>query len=98
MVEKLLLPFPLLSDPEGGVIRDWGVWNDADGGLAKPAIFAIRRDGSVGWSFTVRDFADRPTDDELFNLLRGGVLNGAGRSTFGVGAVGAVHEGRQGRR
>jgi len=54
------------------VIRDWGVWNDADGGLAKPAIFAIRRDGSVGWSFTGRDFADRPTDDELFNSLRGG--------------------------
>ncbi len=44
MVDKLLLPFPLLSDPEGRVIRDWGVWNDADGGLAKPAIFAIRRD------------------------------------------------------
>jgi len=72
MVDKLLLPFPLLSDPEGRVIRDWGVWNDADGGLAKPAIFAIRRDGSVGWSFTASDFADRPTDDELFNSLRGG--------------------------
>ncbi len=72
MVEKLLLPFPLLSDPEGRVIREWAVWNDNDGGIAKPSIFAIREDGSIGWAYVGRDFADRPTDDELFNSLRGG--------------------------
>jgi len=72
MVDKLLLPFPLLSDPEGKVIKEWGVWSDADGGIAKPAIFAIRSDGSLAWKYVGRDFADRPTDDELFNSLRGG--------------------------
>ncbi len=72
MVEKLLLPFPLLSDPEGRVIKEWGVWNDNDGGIAKPSIFAIRKDSSIGWAYVGRDFADRPTDDELFNSLRGG--------------------------
>ncbi len=72
MVEKLLLPFPLLSDPEGRVIKAWGVWSDDDGGIARPAIFAIRRDGSLAWRYVGRDFADRPTDDELFNSLRGG--------------------------
>ena len=71
MVAKLLLPFPLLSDPEGRVIKEWGVWNDGDGGIAKPAIFAVRRDGSIGWTYVGRDFADRPTDDELFDSLRG---------------------------
>ena len=35
MVEKLLLPFPLLSDPEGRVIKEWGVWSDTEGGIAK---------------------------------------------------------------
>ena len=72
MVEKLLLPFPLLSDPEGRVIKEWGVWTDGEGGIAKPSIFAIRGDGSVAWEYVGRDFADRPTDDELFNSLRGG--------------------------
>jgi hypothetical protein len=36
MVEKLLLPFPLLSDPEGRVIKAWGVWTDGEGGIARP--------------------------------------------------------------
>jgi peroxiredoxin Q/BCP len=72
MVDKLLLPFPLLSDPDGRVIKEWDVWNDNDGGIAKPSIFAIRSDGSIGWAYVGRDFADRPTDDELFNSLRGG--------------------------
>jgi peroxiredoxin len=72
MVEKLLLPFPLLSDPDGRVIKEWDVWNDNDGGIAKPSIFAVRSDGSIGWAYVGRDFADRPTDDELHNSLRGG--------------------------
>lgn len=72
MVAKLLLPFPLLSDPEGRVIKERGVWSDGDGGIAKPAIFAIRSDGSLVWKYVGQDFADRPTDDELFDSLRGG--------------------------
>jgi peroxiredoxin len=72
MVEKLLLPFPLLSDPDGRVTKEWGVWNENDGGIARPAIFAIRRDGSLAWKYIGRDYADRPTDDELFVALRGG--------------------------
>ena len=73
MVEKLLLPFPLLSDGDGRVIKEWEVWNDGDGGIAKPAIFAIRTDGALAWKYVGRDYADRPTDDELFDSLRGGV-------------------------
>ncbi len=72
MVDKLMLPFPLLSDPEGRVIKEWGVWTDAEGGIARPSIFAIRKDGSIGWEYIGRDFADRPSDDELFDSLHGG--------------------------
>ena len=72
MVEKLLLPFPLLSDPEGRVIKEWDVWTDADGGIARPSIFAVRGDGSIAWRYVGTDFADRPTDDELFSSLQGG--------------------------
>jgi peroxiredoxin len=72
MVDKLLLPFPLLSDPEGRVIKDWDVWSDADGGLARPSIFAIKKDASIVWRYVGVDYADRPTDDQLFEWLRGG--------------------------
>ena len=72
MVGKLLLPFPLLSDPEGRVIKAWGVWTDAEGGIAKPSIFAIGKDGTIVWTYVGRDFADRPTNDELFTSLREG--------------------------
>jgi peroxiredoxin len=72
MVDKLLLPFPLLSDPEGQVIKAWGVWTDNEGGIAKPSIFAIRQDGSIALEYIGTDYADRPSDDELFNSLRGG--------------------------
>ena len=72
MVDKLLLAFPLLSDPEGRVIKEWGVWTDGEGGIAKPSIFAIKSDGSIAWEYVGGDYADRPTADELFNSLRGG--------------------------
>ncbi len=72
MVDKLLLPFPLLSDPEGRVIKEWGVWTDGEGGIARPSIFAIKGDSSIAWEYIGGDYADRPTDDELFNSLRGG--------------------------
>jgi peroxiredoxin len=72
MVEKLLLPFPLLSDPEGTVIKAYGVWNDGEGGIARPSIFAVRRDRSIAWEYVGEDYADRPADDEMFAAFKGG--------------------------
>ncbi|TAN31709.1 redoxin domain-containing protein [bacterium] len=72
MVDKLLLPFPLLSDPEGRVIKAWGVWTDGEGGIARPSIFAVRSDGRVAWRYVGNDYADRPADDELLDSVRGG--------------------------
>ena len=72
MVDKLLLPFPLLSDPEARVIKEWDLWSDGDGGIARPSILAIRQDGSIAWRHVGVDYADRPTDEELFASLRGG--------------------------
>jgi peroxiredoxin len=66
MVDKLLLPFELLSDPESRVIREWGVLNEAEHDIAKPAIFGIRPDRSIGYQYVGVDFTDRPDDSELF--------------------------------
>jgi len=70
MVEKLVLPFPILSDPESRVISEWGLLNEREGNIAKPAILGIRRDSSIGYTYIGTDFADRPSDDELFAGLK----------------------------
>jgi peroxiredoxin len=69
MVDKLLLPFPILSDPDGVVIREWGLLNPAEAGIARPATFAIRSDGSIPYSHIGVDYTDRPPDGELFRGL-----------------------------
>jgi peroxiredoxin len=66
MVDKLLLPFPILSDPAATVIEPWGVLNVAEKGIAKPALFLIQPDWSVAYRYVGQDFTDRPTDEELF--------------------------------
>ena len=70
MVGKLQLPFPLLSDPEGELARLFGVW-DAKEGVALPSIVVVDQSGEVRYLYKGTDFADRPTDDEVFAGLRG---------------------------
>ena len=72
MVDKLLLPFPILSDPEASVIEPWGVLNAAERGIAKPALFLVRPDRSVAFEYIGEDFTDRPTDEELFAAVAAG--------------------------
>jgi peroxiredoxin len=71
MADKLLLPFPLLSDPEGSVIRAYGVWNPHEGGIAKPSLFLVRPNRSIAWSYVGEDYADRPLDSALLGALEG---------------------------
>ena len=77
MVGKLLLPFPILSDPEGRVIKEWGVLNAAEHDIARPAIFGIRRDGTIFYRYVGVDYTDRPTDEELFARFKEVVGDGA---------------------
>ena len=69
MIDKLILPFSLLSDPEGEVSRRYGVW-DEDGRIARPAIFVIDADGVIRYAYVGEDFADRPGDEPLLAALR----------------------------
>ncbi len=71
MVEKLALPFPILSDPDGeGAIKPYDLW-DADGDMAKPAIVVVALDGREAYRYNGVDFMDRPNDDEVFAALDG---------------------------
>jgi peroxiredoxin len=69
MVEKLDLPFPLLSDPKGELIKHLGLWNEEEG-VSEPAIVALDRSGAVRYLYSGgTDFADRPQEETLLYIL-----------------------------
>jgi hypothetical protein len=68
MVEKLGLPFSLLSDPRGELARRCDLWNDKEG-VAVPAIVVVDQGGIVRYLYKGDDFADRPGDEEVFDAL-----------------------------
>lgn len=69
MVEKLDLPFHLLSDPQGEFINSCGLWNDEEG-VSEPAIVALDRSGTVQYLYSGgTDFADRPQEESLLTIL-----------------------------
>jgi peroxiredoxin len=68
MVEKLILPFSLLADVEGEVIRRYGIW-DEKGEISRPAIFVIDRAGTVRYAYVGEDFADRPGDQQVYDAM-----------------------------
>lgn len=68
MIEKLQLPFPLLSDPDGALLQHVGIWN-AEARIALPALIVVDRAGIVRYRYVGEDFADRPGDEAIFVAL-----------------------------
>ena len=66
------LNFPLLSDFNKEVIRDYGVFNeDMIGlkGIAKRAVFVIDKDGIVRYREVLEDARNEPDYDKVFSSL-----------------------------
>ena len=69
MVEKLNLPFHLLSDPRGELIKYCDLWNEEEG-ASEPAIVALDKAGRVQYLYSGgTDFADRPQEESLLYIL-----------------------------
>src|SRR3989454_1125693 len=68
MVSKLVLPFPMLADPDAAVIAAYGVYHEKEQ-RARPAAFVIARDLSIPYRYVGRDFADRPLTTELLDAV-----------------------------
>ena len=69
MVDKLVLPFHLLSDPRGELIKHCDLWNDEEG-ASEPAIVALDKSGTVQYIYSGgTDFADRPQEESLLYIL-----------------------------
>ena len=72
MVEKLNLPFPLLSDPDRSLaIEPYGLSNPHDArNLAIPATVLVGSGGEEILRLVSRDYADRPFEDSALDKLR----------------------------
>jgi hypothetical protein len=73
MVEKLRLPFAMLSDPGGkDLLQTLDAYDpDERGGIGRPGVFVVAPDGRVAFGQVGRDFADRIAEDELLEQVRG---------------------------
>lgn len=66
------LPFPIVSDPGGeDLLQPLDLWNPGErGGIGWPAVLVFAPDGREVHRMRSRDFADRPTDDDVFDAVR----------------------------
>jgi len=60
--------FPLLSDRRLSTMRAYGV-EDADNGIAWPAIFIVGRDGRIAWRSLSETYKARAAPEEILRAL-----------------------------
>lgn len=61
MADHVGADFPVLPDPDGEVVRRYGVYNLLGDRVAAPATFVVGRDGDIEWRHVGTTSADRPT-------------------------------------
>ena len=71
-IEETGLPFDVLIDERRDMAKAYGVWHriglDALN-IARPAVFLIEEDGSIGYSFIGDSQNEYPTQDDLMKAI-----------------------------
>ena len=71
-IEETGLPFDVLIDARRDMAKAYGVWHriglDALN-IARPAVFLIEEDGSIGYSFIGDSQKEYPTQDDLMKAI-----------------------------
>ena len=70
LAETLGVTYKLLSDPNGKVVKEYGVYNLLGDGVAAPAVFIIGLDRGTKWSYIGRHIGDRPSVDDIMAGLK----------------------------
>lgn len=66
---ELHLPFPILSDSQRQLVREWNIYNPYEkGGIAKPAVFILANDRTVQFG-SVDEVASRVPAAEILRRL-----------------------------
>lgn len=71
MVARKGLTFPVLSDPQGTMLRAWGRWDEKDG-LGLASTFVLRADGApVFFEDDGERYSKRPDVRRILEVARG---------------------------
>ena len=65
MAELTAAGFPILSDEDAAVARDYGVFNLLNDGVAAPSAFIITPERRIVWRFVGESISDRPAVEEI---------------------------------
>ncbi len=89
MVEKLRLPFPLLSDPDRSrAIAPYGVADPKDPrNIARPSIFIVTPDREEVFAEASTDYADRQAEEAAIGVLQSLDLPATTAETVEIGAA-----------
>ena len=72
LIQNLMLPFPILSDPDRThAIAPYGAIDELDRrDIARPAAIVITPEGVEAFRMHSRDYADRPMEDTILEALQ----------------------------
>jgi len=71
VLAKILgLTYKLLSDPNGKVVKEYGVYNLLGDGVAAPAVFIVGPDAGIEWSYVGKNIRDRPSSEDIIARLK----------------------------
>ena len=70
MADYAQAAFPILADEGAAVTKNYGIYNLLDDGVAAPATFIIRSDGTVYAHRIGQNIADRVSSQSIIETLR----------------------------
>ena len=65
MMELTDAEFPILSDKDAEVAKDYGVYNLLNDGVATPSAVIVSPEGDIEWKYVGESISDRPTPDQV---------------------------------
>jgi len=70
LARTLGLTYKLLSDPNGKVAKEYGVFNLLGDGVAAPSVFIVGPSRVIEWSYVGRNIGDRPSSEDIIARLK----------------------------
>ena len=70
MADLVGAEFPILADPEGRVVREYGIYDLLGDGVAAPATLILGREGTIQWRSVGTNIGDRPSAEEILRRLQ----------------------------
>ena len=70
LAKTLGVTYKLLSDLNGKVAKEYGVYNLLGDGVAAPAVFIVGPSRVIEWSYVGRNIGDRPSSYDIIARLK----------------------------